>query len=122
MNKSWTLYQALDVIKQLQEINKHGYYIALAGSVLDKGYSENDLDLVMYPAQEIDSKYLPAIEFIISILKVPSFHLQLFPEKKQKLVYFLRLESGQEINVFIPNKSAEMQETEKHFTKTYKAY
>lgn len=122
MNATWTLYKALDTIKQLQGINAHSYYIALAGSVLNQGYSTNDLDLVIYPEKEITTPYLPAIQYIIDTLKPQSYHLQLFPEKEHKLVYFLMLAGNYVINIFIPNKDATMQETNEHFIRQYKAY
>ena len=44
--ESWTLESALPVIRRIAEIAEaHGFALALYGSVLIKGQSDNDLDL-----------------------------------------------------------------------------
>ncbi len=46
----WTLDLALELIRNLQPAAmQKGYYLALAGGVLNNGYSVNDLDLVAVP-------------------------------------------------------------------------
>lgn len=46
----WALKDALVLIRDIQtEAMELGYYIALAGGVLNEGFSENDLDLVAVP-------------------------------------------------------------------------
>lgn len=46
----WTLPEALDYIRSMQAAAmRRNYYIALAGGVLNKGFSCNDLDLVFVP-------------------------------------------------------------------------
>jgi hypothetical protein len=58
--KMWTLENALPLIRELEEAaNEWNYFTALAGSVLYKGWSENDLDIHLYahePEGEGDSK------------------------------------------------------------------
>lgn len=50
LSKSWTLDEALELIRSIQPIVMDcGYYIALAGGVLNNGMSKNDLDLVAVP-------------------------------------------------------------------------
>jgi len=48
VNKSWTLDDALAYIRSLQpkflELN---YHLGLAGSVLNQGHSDNDLDIII---------------------------------------------------------------------------
>jgi hypothetical protein len=49
----WTLEGALPVIRRIVAIAKeHGFTVALYGSVLMKGESENDLDLYFIAAEE----------------------------------------------------------------------
>ena len=46
----WVLGEAIDLVRLLQDdCMKRGYYVAIAGGVLNKGYSNNDLDLVVVP-------------------------------------------------------------------------
>jgi hypothetical protein len=48
--KMWTMADALELIRMLQpHIMEAGYYLALAGGVLNNGSSNNDLDLVAVP-------------------------------------------------------------------------
>lgn len=47
-----TLAEAQEIINKLSPTAaEHGLFIGLTGSVLFKGRSESDLDLVLYPAQ-----------------------------------------------------------------------
>lgn len=47
--KMWTLESALPLLRELEEAcNEWGYFTALAGSVLYKGWSSNDLDVHLY--------------------------------------------------------------------------
>jgi hypothetical protein len=46
----WTLAEALSFCRSLAEYLKpKGYYVGLAGSVLTRGRSRKDLDIVVYP-------------------------------------------------------------------------
>jgi len=45
----WNQSQALDFIKLLSEKLRPRYHLALAGSVLLKGSSEKDLDIIVFP-------------------------------------------------------------------------
>ncbi len=46
----WTLELAVKLVKKLEpELSNSGYHCALTGSVLYKGSSEKDLDIVIYP-------------------------------------------------------------------------
>lgn len=48
--KGWVLDDALALIRKLAERLAPQYHLALAGSVLLRGQSRNDLDLIVYPA------------------------------------------------------------------------
>jgi len=46
----WSLYEALKLIQSIQpQLMVNGWFVALAGGVLNKGRSEHDLDLVLVP-------------------------------------------------------------------------
>lgn len=46
----WTQVEALRLIRSIQPpLMGAGWFVALAGGVLNKGYSEHDLDLVFVP-------------------------------------------------------------------------
>lgn len=53
MSHGWNLEDALSFIRTQQPLcMQAGYYLALAGGVLNKGKSLNDLDLVAMPMTE----------------------------------------------------------------------
>jgi hypothetical protein len=46
----WTLDDGLALVRKLEpELTKAGWFVALGGSVLLKGHSDNDLDLALIP-------------------------------------------------------------------------
>lgn len=46
----WTLDSALPVLRALEAVaSKEGFHVALSGSVLYRGHSAKDLDVVVYP-------------------------------------------------------------------------
>src|SRR5687767_4684004 len=50
MNKSWTLNDALAVIRQIQPlIRKFNYHVAIGGSLINTGSSAKDADLYFLP-------------------------------------------------------------------------
>lgn len=52
----WSLDRALSFIRGIQpQCEENGYYIALAGGVLNNGESYNDLDLVLMPKTDESS-------------------------------------------------------------------
>lgn len=56
-DKFWTLDDGLRLVRGIQATaKKYGYYIALAGGVLNKGFSEKDIDLVFLPYQHLKSE------------------------------------------------------------------
>jgi hypothetical protein len=47
----WTLADALPLLREVQTVvQPFGYHVGLAGSVLTKGFSYNDMDMILYPA------------------------------------------------------------------------
>lgn len=58
---SWTLEQARALIDELVEpLKVAGYGLALAGSVLHKGESKHDLDLIVFPLSSETTDLSPA--------------------------------------------------------------
>lgn len=48
--EAWILEDALVFVRKLEKhLALAGYHVAMAGSVLEKGHSHNDLDLVVFP-------------------------------------------------------------------------
>ena len=55
----WTLAQARKFASSLEAaLEPRGWHVALAGSVLHKGKSSKDLDLIVYPRSTATSRYL----------------------------------------------------------------
>lgn len=51
----WTRETALEIIPALEaKLSEHGAHIALGGSVLYRGTSEKDLDIIIYPHKRDD--------------------------------------------------------------------
>lgn len=48
-NPRWYLVEAVDFVRHLVPFLAPHYYPAMTGSVLFKGHSDNDLDIIIYP-------------------------------------------------------------------------
>lgn len=60
MTPVWTLQQAQELCAQLEpELRQAGFGIALGGSVLHKGQSFHDLDLILFPMQKLTLELFP---------------------------------------------------------------
>lgn len=80
MNHLWTLVEAITFTNSLNEyISALGYGIAITGSVLTKGYSEKDLDLVIFPLKKVSSDYTQLIaklpDFGLKFVRLPNHNL-----------------------------------------------
>lgn len=60
----WTLSQARELLGDLEEALKPlGFCVGLTGSVLIRGFSENDIDLIVYPRQSVlETEWMKARE------------------------------------------------------------
>lgn len=68
---SWTLAEAIVFANFFREfIVPLGFDIALTGSVLTKGSSEKDIDLIVYPLKKVSSDYTKLLD------KLPDFGLK----------------------------------------------
>ena len=57
MTNTWTLEEALPLIRNLQpQAHQFGYHLCLGGGVLNTGRSEKDLDLYFLPMSPSDDK------------------------------------------------------------------
>lgn len=62
----WTLEEAVPLLKELREVTtKVGFAVALAGSILYRGTSTKDLDIVVFPLRVED----PQAELDLTALK-----------------------------------------------------
>jgi len=62
----WTMDDATVFVRALWEVvQKRGYHAALTGSVLTKGCSSNDLDIILYPHSTKEQNY----EGLVAALK-----------------------------------------------------
>jgi hypothetical protein len=80
MNHSWTLEEAVSFVNSLHEfLFPLGFGIALTGSVLTKGYSEKDIDLIVYPLKKISADYNVLLEslpkFGLNFVRLPNKNL-----------------------------------------------
>ncbi len=77
---AWPLAEAMSFAKSLHEfVFPLGFGIALTGSVLTKGFSEKDLDLIVYPLKKISSDYESLLEslpkFGLTFVRLPNKNL-----------------------------------------------
>ena len=67
-----TLEDALEIIRYMQPLAKEcNYYLALAGGVLNKGYSRNDLDIIAVPATSDNDYTALIIKFDFHFKRIP---------------------------------------------------
>lgn len=102
----WTLSEALHLVNLLWDTCQlGGYHIALTGSVLKWGSSNNDLDLVLYPRESLHSDYRPVVDSIASVVKAMSKVKVERPKcsTDYKLVITLMLPDKRRIELFLPN-------------------
>jgi hypothetical protein len=65
-NVVWTLADALPLLREVQAaVEPLGYHTGLVGSVITKGFSHSDLDMVIYPA----SIKRQAKDAVVAVLK-----------------------------------------------------
>lgn len=95
----WTLEDGACFIRRWEEhAVKHGVHLGLTGSVLYKGFSKKDLDVIVYPHQT-NKEY--SFQKFRDALSPPDFWIDAteYHEDDEKEVWSLRLE-GQRIDFF----------------------
>jgi len=101
----WALFEALRHCNQLNaKLIPTQHSIALAGGVLNVGKSDKDLDLVLYPHNDITADYVPALQMIREHFDA-EMRIFNFEMENHKLVFELKTSDGRRIDVFIPNKT-----------------
>lgn len=60
----WTLQQGLDEARALSDAKLFGYFVSLAGGVLEKGQSHHDLDLVFCPRTDIFPQFSELVSWL----------------------------------------------------------
>lgn len=66
---SWTLSEAVVFLQVLiQPLADHGFGVGLTGSVVTKGLSKHDLDIVIYPLQSTASSNIADAKYALELL------------------------------------------------------
>lgn len=100
----WLLKEAVVIVNSVRaKTSVYNYYIGITGSVLYEGYSDNDLDLILYP-EFCHEDYRIPLDIIVKELEAEAVCVG-FKDTDHKLVYELSLKDGRKVNVFIPNYS-----------------
>lgn len=104
----WHLQEALQLIRNIQpNVRKFGYHICLGGSILNKGMSDNDLDLYFIPLEpdsdEPESNRLLLTDYLFTIFGAPEINEDYSDEES---VYSLKSiyaygPNGKRIDAFI---------------------
>jgi hypothetical protein len=103
--KAWNAIEALSLINELWEVcQAAGYHIALTGSLLKRGYSTNDCDLVLYPRHSLHTDYRPVVAIFKQYLNALSVKTVLRPKDSDyKLVITLTMPDKRRLELFFPN-------------------
>lgn len=88
MRTAWNLVEALEFVAALSPVaKKAGYAVALAGSVLAKGKSEKDLDLVLFPLRTDKSPEYAIREALIGTMGMKLVFDEAFVKAEWKRLY-----------------------------------
>lgn len=110
MADMWTLDETLTFIRQIQpDLQREGYAAALGGGVLNRGVSENDLDLIIYPLDTMKQdreRVNSVLEQHGLTLKVPLHKVRYhwvyrFKSHDQKHVEKWETSEGKKVDVFL---------------------
>lgn len=86
----WTLEEAVALVRSLEPTAiKHGYHLALGGSVLMAGQSDKDLDLFLYPHKTTECDYPEKVITLMGIYVVEEKHHSIYGD--DKLVFECRI-------------------------------
>lgn len=99
----WTRDIALEVLKSLEDfLAKHGFHCALGGSVMYRGDSEKDLDVIVYPHNK--DSHMP-IEELWTLICQSHFSVDkggrcASSYRDSKIVYWLKTQTRKRIDFF----------------------
>lgn len=100
----WTKDQAIELITKVWNgVSIYGYHIALTGSVLYKGASDNDLDIVLYPSDTPHDDYRQCLDYLKKEWNITEHFAVNWDNSQHKLVFDCTTIEGRKINIFIPN-------------------
>lgn len=100
----WTIFEAQKIISEVKDkCFELGWAPALTGSVLYKGCSTNDLDIVFYPLKSNKPPYKAVVELLTSHLQAPIVLVaDHTPKGDSKLVVILYLADNRSVDLFFP--------------------
>jgi hypothetical protein len=103
-DRSWTLEEGIKFARKLElDLAPLGYHCAITGSVLYKGRSEKDLDIMIYPhdSTKCNEKTQQEVEKMLD--KIHGIQIELIDRMKypdEKNVYWSYDTSGKRIDFF----------------------
>jgi hypothetical protein len=105
LNKyKWRREEAIMLIRSIWNgCAIYGYHVALTGSVLYDGVSNNDLDLILYPRVSPHDDYTKALHYIILTLGIIKTHSIQWKNLEHKLVFECVMTDERKINIMIPS-------------------
>lgn len=101
----WTLPKAVELINKLNpELLKLGFYLGLTGSVLFKGESNKDLDLILYPYKFNNVDYQKALVLIKTLTKAYNVYAVEHELNDSKIVFVMKGKDFR-IDIFILHRN-----------------
>lgn len=87
MKTPWTREEALEMISEISPgLKSVGYELALAGSILTKGTSSKDVDVVLFPTNS-NQQDLPKLKEQLETLGMRLLHTEEIVKARWKRVY-----------------------------------
>ena len=100
----WELIEGVTLVRRINEaVLDKGYCACLGGSVLYKGGSDKDLDVVMCPMKDTKAPHQLALGAIKDLLNPKHVNVVARIEPEQKLVFSLKTQDDRRIEIFFPN-------------------
>lgn len=104
----WTLTQAIEVMKRLEVVlAENGAHCALGGSILYRGTSDKDLDIIIYPHNKNESGWDSETTYKLKIVCRNFFGAKTFNDCKgvsqmqdAKEVSWLTTHDGKRVDMF----------------------
>ena|SRR5579862_9426365 len=99
----WSQQEGIDLAQQVQKITEPlGYYVGITGSVLIRGRSDDDLDLILYPGKTCRCSASPT-EIVDQLTRLGLQVTQLrtpYHEGDTKMVFSGTLKDGHRVDLF----------------------
>lgn len=97
----WTLEEAIKLLRELEPTaNAHGLHLGITGSVLYKGESQKDLDIVVYPRKTTQTNIhaQDGMKFRVAVAPKWNFRTPYHPEDTKEV--WSAILSGKKIDFF----------------------